>query len=126
MTLATDLDGKYSVTSQGGPGGSYKQSDGFTIIRNGQTLRIDGNGCEWRSTFEWTGDKKVKMVSVVDPKYAVDNFQLIGPDGRPTTQPLTYETTLTVKGEGDLVQLNGVITTGEGNISLIMRKVGTA
>lgn len=124
MTLATDLDGTYtvtSITSYEGP--LQKQSDGITTITGGKTQRIDEAGCEWRSSFEWVNDKEVKMTSIADPKNAKKDFLLIGPNGMPTAKPQTYETTLLVKRMGEKVQLTGTIQFGKETIFLTMRKM---
>lgn len=123
MTLATDLDGEYvvtSLTSYNGP--LQKQSDGFTTITGGKTHRVDEAGCEWNSTFEWIAEGQVKMTSVADPKNARKDFLLIGPNGLPTAEPQTYETVMTVKRKGDKVQMTGTITYGNETIFLTMRK----
>lgn len=124
MTIATDLDGKYTVTSQAG-NDSYrpKESDGFTIIKGGKTSRLDGAGCEWNSTFEWAGENLVKMTSVVDPKYADADFRLVSPEGTIASTPQTYETILSVRTEADLPVLSGTIAIGDQTIHIIMRRV---
>lgn len=123
MSLATDLDGKYTVLTQASSDAYRpKDSDGFTIIKGGKTARIDGAGCEWNSTFEWAGEGIVKMTSVVDPKYAEANFKLVTPQGYATREPQTYETTLSVKQENGLPVLSGEITLGPEKINIIMRK----
>ena len=123
MTLATDLDGKYVVISKGGVESSKpKQSDGMTLIKDGKTVRIDGSGCEWHSTFEWADDNHVKMISIVNPIYANPNFRLIGPDGEPTTEPQTYEALLQVKDKSGLAELSGTTAIGGETIHLILRK----
>lgn len=124
MTLATDLDGKYTVTSQAG-NDAYrpKESDGFTIIKGGKTSRLDGAGCEWHSTFEWAGENLVKMTSVVDPKYANADFRLVSPDGHIATTPQTYVAMLSVKTEAGLPVLTGTIAIGNQTINIIMRRV---
>ncbi|NBX65470.1 MAG: hypothetical protein EBQ96_00520 [Proteobacteria bacterium] len=123
MTLATDLDGKYTVLSQA-DNDHYrpKDSDGFTIIKGGKTSRIDGAGCEWNSTFTWLNESQVKMTSVVDPQYANGDFKLINSQGYATKEPQTYETTLSVKMENGLPVLSGVIDLGPEKVTIIMRK----
>lgn len=124
MTLATDLDGTYTVTSLTSYDGPLqKQSDGITTIAGGKTHRIDEAKCEWNSTFEWISEGQVKMTSVADPKNARKDFLLIGPNGLPTAEPQTYETILTVKRKGDKVQMTGTITYGQETIFLTMRKM---
>lgn len=125
MTIATDLDGKYTVLSQTA-NDAYrpKESDGFTVIKGGKTARIDGAGCEWRSTFEWIDESKtaVKMTSIVDPKYADESFKLVSPEGYATKEPQTYETMLAVKTESGLTVLSGTIVLGAEKIGIVMRK----
>lgn len=124
MTLATDLDGTYTVTSLTSyQGPLQKQSDGITEIKGGKTMRLDAAGCEWRSTFTWVDENTVKMTSVVDPALADDGFQLKDADGNPTSEPQTYETVLNVKREGEALQLSGTISSDGQNALLIMRKV---
>lgn len=119
-----EFDGKYtvvSVTSYDGP--FQKQSDGFTVIKGGKTLRIDGAGCQWHSTFERAGEDKVRMVSVIDPRYASDDFKLIGPDGTPTREPQTYEVELNAHTDGESLVLSGMIERGGEKTRLTMRRV---
>lgn len=124
MTLATDLDGTYTVTSLTSYDGPLqKQSDGITTIAGGKTHRIDEAGCEWNSTFDWISEGQVKMTSVADPKNARKDFLLVGPNGMPTAEPQTYETILTVKRKDDKIQMSGTITYGQETIFLTMRKV---
>lgn len=124
MTIATDLDGTYSVTSLTDYRGPLqKQSDGLTEIKDGKTLRVDEAGCEWRSTFEWVNEGQVKMTSIADPKNARLDFLLVGPNGMPTAEPQTYESMLTVKRMGDKVQMTGTISYGAETIFLTMRKI---
>jgi len=124
MTLATDLDGTYSVTSLTSyQGPLQKQSDGITTIEGGKTFRVDEAGCEWRSSFEWISDTQVKMTSVADPQNARKDFLLVGANGLPTAEPQTYESTLTVKRMGEKVQLTGTISYGAETIFLTMRKM---
>jgi hypothetical protein len=124
MTLATDLDGTYTVTSLTSyEGPLQKQSDGITEITDGKTLRVDEAGCEWRSSFEWINDKEVKMTSVADPKNARSDFLLVGTDGLPTAKPQTYESTMMVKRMGERIQLTGTIQYGRETVFLTMRKI---
>lgn len=124
MTLATDLDGTYTVTSLTSYDGPLqKQSDGFTTIEGGKTHRIDEAGCEWSSTFEWIDDGQVKMTSVADPTNAKRDFMLVGANGLPTSEPQTYETVMTVKRKGDKVQMTGTIVYGKETVFLTMRKM---
>lgn len=124
MTLAEDLDGKYTVLTQGARTDSQqKKGDGFTVIKDGKTMRLDAAGCEWRSTFTWVDENTVKMTSVVDPALADDGFQLKDAEGNPTSEPQTYETVLNVKREGEALQLSGTISSDGQNALLIMRKV---
>lgn len=124
MSLATDLDGSYtvtSITSYEGP--LQKQSDGVTEIKGGKTQRVDEAGCEWKSTFEWVGEGQVKMTSVADPKNAKKDFLLTKPNGEPTAQSVTYETTLNVKRKGERIQMTGTIQYGRETVFLTMRKL---
>lgn len=129
MTLATDLDGTYTVTSLTSyQGPLQKQSDGITTIAGGKTSRVDEAGCEWNSTFEWTSADQVKMTSVADPKNARRDFLLVGPNGLPTAEPQTYVTNLTVKRKADStgaekIQLTGTISYGAETVFLTMRKI---
>jgi hypothetical protein len=129
MTLATDLDGTYTVTSLTSyQGPLQKQSDGITTIAGGKTSRVDEAGCEWSSSFTWMSESQVKMTSVADPKNARRDFLLVGPNGLPTAEAQTYETILTVKRKTDAsgaekVQLTGTISYGAETVFLTMRKV---
>ncbi len=129
MTLATDLDGTYSVTSLTSYDGPLqKQSDGITTIAGGMTSRVDEAGCAWTSRFEWAGEGQVKMISVADPTNARKDFLLVGPNGLPTAEPQTYETVMTVKRRktpdgGDKVQMTGTISYGRETVFLTMRSI---
>jgi hypothetical protein len=126
MTLATDLDGQYSVNSVSDYDGPLKkQSDGQTEIVNGKTHRVDQAGCEWTSTFEWVDDDKteVKMTSVADPINAHADFLLTRPDGSPTSDKVTYETIMKVMRKGDRVQMTGSINYGNETTLLTMRSM---
>jgi hypothetical protein len=125
MTIATDLDGIYSVnsvTDYDGP--LQKKSDGQTEIKDGKTHRIDDAGCEWNSTFEWVDEERtqVKMTSVADPINADPDFLLTRPDGSPTSDAVTYETILNVKRKDEKVQMTGSINYGGHTVLLTMRK----
>lgn len=122
VTPAPDLDGTYtvtSITSYNGP--LQKESDGITVIKDGQTSRIDEAGCAWHSTFEWIGEGLVKMTSVADPANARSDFLLVGRDGLPTATPQTYETVMTIKRKGDRIQMTGTIEFGQETVFLTLR-----
>lgn len=124
MTRATDLDGVYNVnTISDYEGPLQKKSDGQTEINGGQTHRVDQAGCIWNSTFEWLNDEKteVRMTSVADPSNADADFLLTRPDGSPTSESVTYETTLKVMRKGDRVQMTGSINYGDETVILTMR-----
>ncbi len=125
MTIATDLDGVYTVnTVSDYDGPLQKKSDGQTEITDGKTHRIDDAGCEWNSTFEWMNDDKieVKMTSVADPINADADFLLTRQDGSPTSDSVTYETILRVMRKGEKVQMTGTINYGSETVILTMRK----
>lgn len=124
MTIRPDLDGKYTVTTQSGYDGPLeKLSDGFTVIKGGKTVRMDGAGCEWHSTFEWVGDDTVKMTSRVDTTNADPDFLLIGPDGRPTYDSQAYETLLKTRLENGLPVMSGTLNLGDTQVILTLRRV---
>lgn len=124
MTVAKDLDGKYTVLTQGArTDAQQKKGDGFTVIKDGKTLRIDGAGREWQSTFQWTDEHTVKMTSVMDTTFADDELQLKDDDGNLSGEARTYETTLSVERDGDSVTMKGTISSDGQNALLIMRKV---
>ena len=117
------LDGKYRITSTSSYGGDIeKRSDGETEIREGQTERFDDANCKWTSTFEIISDNEVKMTSVADASEAEVDFLLTAPDGSPTRDPVTYETTLKYAQKGDKIQMSGQIHYGNDVIFLTMRK----
>jgi len=125
MITANDLDGIYAVNTVSDYDGPLKkQSDGQTEIIDGKTYRVDNAGCVWNSTFEWVDDTKtqVKMTSVADPKNANTDFLLTRPDGTPTSDKVTYETTLNVMRKDDKVQMTGSINYGSETVILTMRK----
>lgn len=118
------LDGPYRITTTTSYRGPLeKRSDGETEIRNGQTERTDGAGCRWTSTFEILNDAQVKMISVADPSNASVDFLLTAPDGSPTRDPVTYETTLKLSRKGDQIQMSGQIEYGADVVFLTMRKI---
>lgn len=126
MTIATDLDGIYSVDTMSDYDGPLKkQSDGRTEIRNGKTQRIDAAGCEWQSTFEWMDEARtlVKMTSVADPSNAHSDFLLTRPDGSPTAEKVTYESTLKVMRKEEKIQMTGTINYGAETVILTMRRI---
>ncbi len=125
MTLATDLDGVYTVNTVSDYDGPLKkQSDGQTEIIGGKTHRVDNAGCEWNSTFTWVNDDKtqIQMTSIADPINANADFLLTRPDGTPTSDKVTYETTLNVMRKGDKVQMTGSINYGNETVILTLRK----
>ena len=127
MSIATDLDGLYSVNTMSDYDGPLKKkSDGQTEIRDGKTHRIDDAGCEWNSTFKWIDESKaqVKMTSVADPINASPDFLLTRPDGSPTSDKVIYETILKVMRKDDRVQMTGSLKYGEETVILTMRKIG--
>ncbi len=121
------LDGKYRITSTStGRSDIEKRSDGETEIRQSQTERHDDANCKWTSTFTIVNENEVKMASVADPADAAVDFLLTAPDGTPTRDPVTYETTLKLARKkdtgGDKIQMSGQITYGNDTIFLTMRK----
>jgi hypothetical protein len=120
-----ELDGEYNVkTTTNYDGPLQKKSDGTTYIENGQTHRVDDAGCEWRSTFDIISETEVKMTSVADPKNASIDFLLTKPNGDPTSEAVTYETTLKLQRKGDRIQMSGQINYGREIILITMRKIG--
>lgn len=127
MTIASDLDGVYTVNTVSDYDGPLKKkSDGETQIRGGKTHRIDKAGCVWDSTFTWVDDERteVKMTSVADPSNADTDFLLTRPDGTPTADKVTYETVLKVMRKGDKIQMTGSLNYGFETVILTMRKIG--
>lgn len=121
--MSTELDGIYQVTSTTNYQGPLeKKSDGETEIKNGQTERRDDANCLWTSTFTILNKNEVKMISVADPTDADGDFSLMRPDGSPTREPVTYETTLKYARKGDKIQLSGQIEYGNDVTFLTMRK----
>jgi hypothetical protein len=120
----TELDGTYLVTTTTSYQGPLeKKSDGETEIINGQTQRLDASNCKWTSTFEVISDTQVKMTSTADPTNADIDFSLTAPDGTPTRDPATYETTLKLARKGDRIQMSGQIEYGADVVFITMRKV---
>lgn len=127
MTIASELDGVYSVNTMSDYDGPLKKkSDGQTEIRDGKTHRIDDAGCVWNSTFEWENEDKtaVKMISVADPSNADRDFLLTRPDGSPTAEKVTYESVLKVMRKGDKIQMTGSLNYGDETVILTMRRIG--
>ncbi len=124
--MAHPLDGKYritSTTSQRGP--IEKRSDGETEIRGGQTMRLDDANCRWTSQFDIISETEVKFTSTADASNAAIDFLLTAPDGSPTRNPVTYETTLKLSRKGDdQIQMSGQIHYGNDVVFLTMRKIG--
>lgn len=118
------LDGKYMITSTSSYKGDIKKrSDGETEIRNSQTQRLDDANCKWTSTFTVLSDTEVKMVSVADASEADVDFLLTAPNGAPTRDIVTYETTLKLARKGDKIQMSGQIHYGNDVVFLTMRKM---
>lgn len=121
--MTNELDGTYIVTSTSSHGGDIeKRSDGETEIINGQTERFDDANCKWTSTFEILNDKEVKMMSVANASNAAVDFLLTRPDGSPTRDNVTYETTLKLTRKGDKIQMSGQIHYGHDVVFLTLRK----
>lgn len=125
MSLATNIDGVYTVSSVSDyQGPIQKRSDGQTEIRNGQTHRIDDAGCEWISTFSETDDDEtILMTSIADPLNANPDFMLTRPDGSPTSDKVIYEAKLSVKRKDERIQLSGAINYGSETVFLTLRKI---
>ena len=117
------LDGTYRVTTTTSYKGPLeKRSDGETEIKNGRTERLDDANCKWTSEFEIISDTEVKMTSVADPGDADVDFLLTAPDGSPTREPVTYETTLKLARKDDKIQMSGQIEYGNDVVFITMRK----
>ncbi len=123
--MAHELDGKYRITTTNTYSGPLeKRSDGETEIIDGQTHRRDESGCTWTSSFEILNENEVKMTSIADPSEASIDFLLTAPDGSPTRDCVTYESTLKLaqKGENE-IQLSGQIHDSNEIVFLTMRKI---
>lgn len=121
--MTHDLDGTYQVTSTTNYQGPLeKKSDGVTEIRDGKTSRYDDANCLWTSHFKVVNDAEVEMISIADPKDANVDFLLVGLDGAPTRDPVTYTATLKLMRKGDKVQMSGQVQYGDEIIFLTMRK----
>lgn len=122
--MAGDLDGIYRITSTTNYQGPLeKRSDGETVIKNGQTERIDDAGCQWTSTFTIIDDNTVEMVSVADPENAHIDFLLRRPDGSPTRDKVTYRSRLKLARKDDKIQMSGQIEYGDEIVLLTLRKI---
>jgi len=120
--MTNELDGTYLITTTTSYKGPLeKRSDGETIISNGQTSRVDDANCQWTSTFEIISDQEVKMTSIADPSNADIDFLLTSPDGAPTRDSVTYETTLKLARKGERIQMSGQINYGNDVVFLTMR-----
>ena len=126
MPTQHPLDGHYRITSTNSHKGPLeKRSDGETDIINSQTQRRDEANCQWTSTFEILSDTEVQMTSVADPSEADIDFLLTTPNGSPTREPVTYQTTLKLARKGeDQIQMSGQIEYGHDVVFITMRKVG--
>lgn len=120
------LDGVYRITTTSSYDGPLKkESDGLTEIRDGKTERLDAAGCRWTSLFDIIDDTSVKMTSLADPSDARADFMLTRPDGSPTRDPVTYETTLRLsRREDGKIQMSGQIQYGSEIVLLTLRKTG--
>ena len=120
--MTHELDGTYLITTTTSYQGPLeKRSDGETTITNGQTERFDDANCKWTSSFEIVNDSEVKMTSIADPSDAAIDFLLTAPDGSPTRDSVTYETTLKLARKGDRIQMSGQINYGADVVFLTMR-----
>lgn len=123
--MSQALDGLYRITSTTNYQGPLeKRSDGETVIRNGQTERIDDAGCKWTSTFSIIDDNTVEMISVADPENAHIDFLLRRPDGTPTREKVTYRSRLKLARKDDKIQMSGQIEYGDEIVLLTLRKTG--
>ena len=125
MTSQHPLDGLYRITTTTSYQGPLeKRSDGETEIKDSQTHRRDDANCQWTSTFTIIDENSVKMVSVADPSEADIDFLLTTPDGVPTREKVTYETTLKLARKGDdQIQMSGQIEYGSDVVFLTLRKI---
>lgn len=123
--MSHQLDGKYRITTTTSYQGPLeKRSDGETEIRDGKTERFDKANCKWTSSFEIIDDQSVKMTSIADPTEADIDFLLTAPNGSPTREVVTYESTLKLARKGDdQIQMSGQIEYGNEVIFLTMRKI---
>lgn len=125
MSDVSILDGVYSVNTVSDYDGPLKKkSDGQTRIEGGKTHRVDDAGCEWSSTFTFLNDAEVQMVSVADPANADADFLLTKPNGDPTSEAVTYETTLKFQQKGERIRMTGTMNYGAENIIITMQKIG--
>jgi hypothetical protein len=123
--MATELDGKYRITSTSNYQGPLeKKSDGETEIRNGKTERFDEANCKWTSTCTVLSEKEVEMISIADPSTADRDFLLVRLDGSPTHDKVTYKAILKLARKGDQIHMSGQINYGKEIILLTLRKIG--
>ncbi len=120
--MSTELDGTYNVTTTSSDQSATK-SDGQTCIEAGQTSRLDDNKCKWTSTFEVISENEVKMTSIADASQAKPDFFMTLPNGTPTREPMTFESTLKLARKGDLIQMSGQIDHAGDMVFITMRKI---
>ena len=120
----SELDGTYQISTVSNYEGPLeRRSDGTTEIVDGKTERVDENKVIWSSEFKILNSKQIKMISIADPRNARSDFALNSPDGSPTREPVTYETTLKYARKGDKIQMSGQIEYGDEIIFITMRKM---
>lgn len=119
-----DLDGKYRVTSISDYKGPVPmQSDGETVIQNGETNRVDAAGCKWHTKIVIISDDEVRFDSTADPTDAKPDFCLTRENGELTRDPVTYSTTMKVARKGDKIRLSGQIQHGHVITVITMTKI---
>jgi hypothetical protein len=118
------LDGKYLISTTSSYNGPLnKKSDGQTEIINGQTHRVDENGCKWTSIFRLLNDSEVELTSTADPTNAPIDFALTKQDGTPTRNVVTYTSILRLQRKDERIQMSGQISYGKDVVLLTMRKI---
>jgi hypothetical protein len=118
-----DLDGEYRVTTVSDYNGPVPmQSDGVTVIQNGETNRVDKAGCRWNTQISILSDEEVKFESTADPTEAAPDFCLTRENGEPTRDPVTYTTIMKVARKGDKIRLSGQIQHGHVTTVITMLK----
>lgn len=125
MTTLTlkDLDGQYRVTTVSDYHGPVPmQSDGVTVIQNGETNRVDKAGCKWNTKISILSDDEVKFESTADPSEAAPDFCLTKENGELTRNSVTYTTIMKVARKGDKIRLSGQIQHGSVMTVITMMK----
>jgi len=119
-----NLDGTYKVKSETSNLSLFQpNADGTTVIKNGLTYRIDGDGCVWRSSFKIVDDNKVEIESTIDPSSSPGNIFIEDAEGKPTRDVVTYKSILDLEIVDGKITLRGTMKHNNKETKLIISQM---